>query len=398
MLAGVIIGAACWWLLSPHEASAPVEPVLAEKLESPPKAPGTPPIVDAPQLASGPSEVPFYGYCPKPGEKIRVAWPVLRVPPGASGTPLGDEIEHALVARRVHDPRGERSALLAAHRLAPDDSAISLALGEALSTTADADLAISAFDAYLRKQPLDILTARKRARLAVQSDIQHGWPTRELNGVTLVFPPGTPPPSTDQILSALSQDLDDAASFTGTARRSELTVFLYPGREELLAVSCVASWAAGAFGDGTVKLVVGASPRVIRHEILHAQLASIGVRFPTWFDEGAAESFAPRPDAFKKMFALMSANRTWVPFSSMNGSFSELEQNDDANLVYAEAYLMVQLLIQKAGSDGVRRAVQYLSEGKPSSGLYKAVLGVDVKESDLLSVLNSDSPDEAKEE
>src|SRR5205085_8484046 len=104
------------------------------------------------------------------------------------------------------------------------------------------------------------------------------------------------------LLGSIADLLARAARFTGTARRSELTVIVYRHKSDLLAVTCAPGWIGGAF-DGTLRLVhargaaQGGGSRALAHETLHAQLDEWVAQKPKWFHEGLAQYFAGERNA-----------------------------------------------------------------------------------------------------
>lgn len=291
---------------------------------------------------------------------------------------MGRADEHLLAVRR-------------ARQLLPADPAVGLALAEATRDSADLDEAIEGLSTSLAADPSPGL-ARWRARLEVQRDIQRDYRRQTRGGVTLLWPgEALSPRDADQLIEVVDRGLDDAAAFTGTTRRRALTVVVYPSRSELLAVSCVATWAGGLY-DGTLRVVAapvdgGVEATALRHETLHAQLSPVAPLAPRWFHEGVAQAFAHEREPLKK-WSLMVRNRVWVPFSSLSGSFQVFEAQSDASLVYAQSYAMVQLLRDLGGERAIADAVVAFQSGADvPTALARAAHRSEVSSEDLLSFL-----------
>ena len=112
--------------------------------------------------------------------------------------------------------------------------------------------------------------------------------------------------------------------------------------------------------DGTLQIIANTTTkdvdvRELRHETLHAQLSPLAPSAPKWFHEGVAQSFAREPPP-TKVWGLMVKNRTWVPFTSLDGSFQAFEGASDAELAYAQAYGLVELMRELGGDASIATA------------------------------------------
>lgn len=277
------------------------------------------------------------------------------------------QVVRALADRRRGDAEGEETALRKAFSLARSDPAIGIALALALRQRPELDEAIAGLEAYLAVEPGEAPLVRLLARLQLQRDLHAGYSRRERDGVVLLFEPAAlSEADAEALLAAVAKDLADAARLTGTERRPRLLVVVYPGREELLAVSCVQAWTAALY-DGVLRLSArpDASRRVdaeeARHEALHAQLDTVTGNPPRWFEEGLAQYFAgeqgPEP---RRLRALMRRNRTYIPFGSLIDSFQVFEAGPDAGLAYAQSLAMVEWLVDRAGTQAIAKAVAAL--------------------------------------
>jgi hypothetical protein len=181
-------------------------------------------------------------------------------------------------------------------------------------------------------------------------------------------------------------------------RRSALTVVVYPSRAELLAVSCVPAWSIGLY-DGTLRLVADvmttpeARRRIVRHESLHAALSAAAPRAPTWLQEGLAQYFADESSPeHEHSYRVMVRAHTYIPFSSLEGSFTAFDAGDAASLAYYQSLAMVERLIERRGERVIADAIEYLRGSQPVTGLLPAIAGEQFSEDDLLDYLARRSP------
>lgn len=300
----------------------------------------------------------------------------------------------ALAAEGLGAVEQRTDALRAARKLLPEAPALGWALAQATRESPDLDEAIEGLATYLSAEPSPPV-ARLRARLSIQRDLQRDDLRRTVQGVTLLWPPDTLSQSqADAVLAAVDGALDEAAQLTGTRRRRQLTVVLYPGRSELLAVSCVQSWAGGLF-DGTLRLIaapeqpLGVDARALRHETLHAQLSPLAPHAPKWFHEGLAQSFAGAAARARPQWALMVRSQSWIPFSSLDGSFQVFEASADANLAYAQSLGLVEYLRETGGDGAIAEAIRAFGDGADTAtALARGCRRPEVTGSDLLAFLS----------
>jgi hypothetical protein len=307
---------------------------------------------------------------------------------------------YAQVTLAIAGPADERvGALRRARQLAPNDPAIGWALADATRDSGDLDEAIDGLATYLAHAQVPEV-ARLMARLEVARDIQRGYQRETRDGVTLLWPPSVTAQQADQIAGAVDRALDDAAALTRTQRRRSLTVVVYPSRSELLAVSCARSWAGGLY-DGTLRLVATSTPdavdlRALRHESMHAQLTPVAPSAPKWFHEGVAQSFAPEAGS-RRAWRLMLRNHTWVPFTSLDGSFQVFEADNDAELAYGQAFAMVELMRELGGDASISVAMAAFQSGADTpTALARACGRSTVTGEDLLAFLARRLPEPVK--
>jgi hypothetical protein len=400
LLAAGLAGAALLWSArAPEPVVNKYDPVVelpraATVLPLPlPPPPGR--AADPPAPEPRPAERGFpSGFCPPHGseERIVVARTLQRFVAEAR-SPLeraaAKEVQLAIAAGPV---RG-LEALRRARKLLPDEPSIGAALALATRDSPDLDEAIDGLAVYLAVEPAAPLS-RLRARLEVQRDLQRDFRRLSRSGITVLWAPeALTDAKADDLARAIEQALGEAARFTDTERRPALTVVVYPGQSELMAVSCARAWAGGLY-DGTLRLVAapafpgGINPVQLRHEVLHAQVVQAAPRAPLWFHEGLAQSFAGELGAAQRYWPLMVRNRSWIPFSSLHETFQVFEATDDAGLAYAESLGLVELLRESGGDRAIAEAVRAFQQGASTeAALARATGRREVTGNDLLDVI-----------
>lgn len=169
--------------------------------------------------------------------------------------------------------------------------------------------------------------------------------------------------------------LEEAAQLTGTERRGELTVIIYPSVDEFRASTKAPQWASGLY-DGAVRLPVepradlGASMSTLRHEVMHAQLhAAVGC-MPVWFNEGAAMLFAGTAPAREWLEMLRAPAPLELALLEAPGLDERATPRVDR--VYAQSLAMILLTAERSGGPGLVRAAVALSDANraaPRDGL-----------------------------
>jgi hypothetical protein len=303
-------------------------------------------------------------------------------------TPLGSPLRDAEPAR---DAATIRDALRRAHANAPDDPAIALWYAFAAKSSPEFREAGAALGRYLAQNPDDARIARLRRRLETQAEIQLGFARLNRYGITLDYPREMSRADALAVLRQIDGALVEAADLTGIPLRTELYAVIYQDRSELLAVTCARSWAGGVY-DGTLRLVRNETGDVdsalIRHETLHASQRNAPA--PAWFKEGVAQYFETRgKSSWRRTFAMMVHNHTYIPFDSLVGTFGVFDESFDARLAYDESLAMIQLLVEREGEEGIARAVALLESGTKRERLAGA-LGL--TEEALLDMLHRRAP------
>ena len=300
----------------------------------------------------------------------------------------------AVIANRRNDKAGERNALLYLYKdLDYKISSIALSIGKLFSHTKYLDISIESLTEYLNEYKADKAMFRLRARLIVRRDIQINFKEYSRDNITILY---TPMVLTIQVMEFSKIIVDSfnlAANLTKTDIRPELTVIIYNDKSELLATTCVATWAGGVY-DGTIRLYAEAISQLkifrehIVHEVFHAQLHHHVKKVPYWLNEGLAQLFAGQfKQSHKNSYEKMIKNETFIPFSSMNARFSDFKDSEDANLAYHQSLAMVKMIIDYSSDQVIPDILNYLKNKGIYSKLLINVTGVDYKGSHLLEYL-----------
>ena len=86
----------------------------------------------------------------------------------------------------------------------------------------------------------------------------------------------------------------------------------------------------------------------------------------------------------------MVKNRTWVPFTSLDGTFRVFEGAGDAELAYAQSHAMVELMRELGGDQSIATArAAFQSGADPPTALARACRRSEVTGEDLLTFLSS---------
>ncbi len=272
----------------------------------------------------------------------------------------------AIVARQRGDDAEEIAALTSAFRLR-DDPAISFALASATARDGESARALEVMDAYLESFPDDPWAVALRPVLERRATLEAPMREIERAGVRLRYAPSFDDAQAVSVLDQVIGSLEDAARLLGADRRPSLTVLIYADRPTFASATCGPSW-SGAIFDGALRLNGRTHPRqlpiAVRHESLHAQLASVAPRAPLWLHEGLAQLFqGQQPPELERTLSLMARQRTYVPFPSLEGSFVVIEDGQSARFAYHQSYAMVAAIVDREGEGALRRVATFLREG-----------------------------------
>ncbi len=281
------------------------------------------------------------------------------------------QVLQAVAARAAHERESERDALRLAFADSPDTPAIAWATADAFRDSAEVALALEAIRRYLSLEKIPAL-ARMAARLEVEHEITHAYATLERAGITLHYPPELMETGrAERLLEEVVATLEESGRVLAKPRRRLLTVTVYPGREEILAVTCARAWAAAVY-DGKLRVAfdpsepLGVGRTVLRHESMHAAMAGLEAQVPLWFDEGVAQWFAGEERQQRSNWGLMVKHRSYIPLPSLEGSFQAFEAHEDASLAYGESLGLVAWSVERGGAGALARAVSLFGTGATS--------------------------------
>ncbi|HWO20394.1 MAG TPA: hypothetical protein VNO30_16610 [Kofleriaceae bacterium] len=207
--------------------------------------------------------------------------------------------------------------------------------------------------------------------------IPAGFEAHADQGITIAWSPGAPavgpvdaplrPLSLAHLVTGI---LEEAAQLTGTPRRAELTVIVYPSRDEFHTATKAPRWAMGLY-DGVVRVPadpsgeLGIALPTLRHEVMHAQLhAAVGC-MPVWFNEGAAMYFAGTAPA-RDWLAMLRAP---APLELLLLELPALDERatPQVDRLYAQSLAMVLYQAERAGAPSLAPAVAALADGNRAS-------------------------------
>ncbi len=286
-------------------------------------------------------------------------------------------------------------AMSRAFQLEPDEPAIALTTYFFYRDSPEMDVPLRALDAYLRVFPEDATLSRDRATLSMRHSIFGDARMRERDGVRVLG--GSSGSLTELALELEGEALWDAATALRVGRPEALTLWIYPTRASFLRAHCERPQTLALF-DGTgihldepALLQLDEARTSLRHESVHAVLASLTRRAPGWFDEGVAQYVAGE-DRLGKRFEPLTRLRTWIPMASMNGPLGAIDDPTDARLAYGQALAMVLYLVDRRGEESLGQAAHYLNEGGDPDHLLEA-MGAPLDGPTLLAFLDQRTPE-----
>ncbi len=215
----------------------------------------------------------------------------------------------------------------------------------------------------------------------VEPAVPPGFEVYAAQGITIAWSPAAPAAGPSDIpvrplalAHLVAGLLEEAAQLTGTPRRAELAVIVYPSRDDFHASGKAPAWAGGLY-DGAVRLPpepradLGVAMSTLRHEVMHAQLhAAVGC-MPVWFNEGAAMYFAGTAPV-RDWLELLRAS---APLELALLEAPSLDEHATARVdrVYAQSLAMMMLAAERFGGPGLGPAVLAMSDanrGSPRDG------------------------------
>lgn len=233
-------------------------------------------------------------------------------------------------------------------------------------------------------------------RPVVEPKVPDGFDEVTAEGITVAWPLDGPPVAEPTALAYLIAGLlEEAALFTGTARRERVTVVRYASNEDLHQRGGAPTWASGMY-DGTVKVPAdqgadfGVRLKTLRHELMHAQLHTGVGCTPLWLNEGTAMAFDRAPP--RHAWTRMLRTRRLYDFTSLAASSIDEKALPDVELVYGQSLTMV-LFLAGRGPEALKNAIEELRNA-PRTEAVRAARGLwdrlhpGVSQRDLLDSLS----------
>jgi hypothetical protein len=200
--------------------------------------------------------------------------------------------------------------------------------------------------------------------------IPAGYERTTLSGITVAWQPvdAAARQPTDAVLdpiviaAAATGILEQAALATGTERRAELTIVVYPSGDELRARTGSPSWAEGLYDGGAVRLPLagrgdlGVAMLTLRHELMHAQIHEAVGCVPAWFNEGIAMYFAGTPPV-REWLAMLRHPEAFDVAALQRDAIDD-KQPERARRLYAQSLALVVYLAERTGDGALRQASQ----------------------------------------
>ncbi len=157
-----------------------------------------------------------------------------------------------------------------------------------------------------------------------------------------------------------------------------VTVVIYTGAQYKEA-TLAPDWTGGIF-DGKIRLREGDLLRegdrlesVLFHEYTHALLrATVRGQLPIWVHEGLAQAMEPGFDVGYDRRVIDKLGKV-LDLATLNGSFMGMKDRDAVSLAYAQSAVMMDALLSRQGSHGLRRLFDELDEDAAFDAAFGAV-------------------------
>jgi tetratricopeptide (TPR) repeat protein len=322
--------------------------------------------------------------------------------------------EAAIFLTRKGDPRGAIEQYRHALKFAPDDLALTLALGyllvkqnlhnEAIELLLPAstrhadspDIPMLLGSAYYATERMDQAIVEWKKALTLQDNprlreaLARAEQERSVAGsyqelrsqhFLLRYDGQGVRPLGEAVLKTLEGDFRDLVLDLDFYPREAIVVLLYPD-QAFQDVTRSPSW-VGALNDGKIRVPVsGLSSmtadlaRVLRHELTHSFVRQITLgRCPTWFNEGLAqlEEGATTAGLGAQLARALLRDRL-PPFAALEVSFMNLPA-DQVGLVYAKSLAALEYLRDTYGVGEIRRLLRLL----PSNPDFNSLLQDEIR-------------------
>jgi tetratricopeptide (TPR) repeat protein len=208
-------------------------------------------------------------------------------------------------------------------------------------------------------------------RLGREVDAEWDFAVEETAHFRISFGDAEQPDTIDLIGHALERAYRGVGSKLGVYPTEQTPVVLY-ARQDFHSLTQTSGWAEGVF-DGRIKIPVRGLDahdpkvnRVLRHEYAHSLVARLGGRrVPGWVNEGIAMWAEEEADGDRYDWAAGVLERTHaVPLRHLVQSFARMPANQ-AQLAYAQSYLMIRSLVDRYGAGRLRQLLEELGRKRP---------------------------------
>lgn len=167
----------------------------------------------------------------------------------------------------------------------------------------------------------------------------------------------------------------------------KLRVLIYD-RDEFTKITGVGHWAGGVF-DGTIRLPVAdysserrEVERVLRHELLHAFLQSLGGKdIPAWLNEGLAQRFEAGAVEARVGYSRQKLDGAALfALDDLDASFTRMGDESRIPIAYAQSMVIVDYLYRWYGEVLVLDLVRGCKQGRTCAETFKARTALDLVE------------------
>jgi hypothetical protein len=192
-----------------------------------------------------------------------------------------------------------------------------------------------------------------------------------------------------EMLASAVESVEHIRQLIDLTPEGTVQIYLYASYEDLQdAILYEAEWTGGqSYGEHNI-IILGVpegyedwAKTAIAHELMHNVVDhftfSCLVRIPTWVHEGLAMVSQGGPDerSMEQFQDAVDRNRIF-PLRSLGGNFPEDE--DLANLAYAQSYSVVDFLLHRGDAERMRSFLRQLGDGATADDALMQVYGFNI--------------------
>jgi tetratricopeptide (TPR) repeat protein len=290
-----------------------------------------------------------------------------------------------------NQPDGAIQAFEQALRLAPDNAAANIYLGDLAYEANDFEragryyreaLKLDRENAEYLKSRIKMLEneARIEPKLKTYPD-----PQNEFRIQAIPYTSGIPVPTIREMLREARRVIGQKLG-------------IYPGRavnvkiyepEDFFKISMLPEWAVGIY-DGKMRLKlddIHGAPTQVRdllfHEYTHAVLAmNIKQKVPAWFHEGLAQLMEPQfAESMREQVQMREAlMKKKLTFETLQASFKDIDSKRDAEDAYLMSKYFLSYLNRRYGAEKLREWIQHLANEEAFPDAFQKVYGEPLKD------------------